>query len=843
MSDSAFGRFLHVVYVLLSHYVSHPGQALFMAVGLLSGVALWSAVQLINDHARASYGEADQLLGAEARFWIRGTADRGVLPADYIKLRRMGFTSIFPVLESRLQTEAGQLVALIATDLLALPLTGSPTSETGKSETSTLATRTSHPFAAGNWLSLIQPPYQLWYPSTLADQLDISAGDQLLLRDGTLLPPAVIQAQLQQGQRLFMDVGAAMTVLSRDRFSYLGVGRLTVTEREHLESRLPTGLVLVENHQAIDMHQLTASLHTNLSALGLLSFAVGLFIVFNAVRYSLLAREGTLTTLREMGVSLRLIGMAIVAESLLWSVVGTGLGLGVGFWLAHLLLPSVSVSLQSLFGAVMGSDIGLSWDQVLVALLMTLAGVALALALPLWRKASAPILKTSSEEGEVGKTVREMGFFAGGLLVCAAIGYTNISSVTGGFVVIGFLMFGGALLLPVLVYTSVVALGRWLPVQTWQIRWAVSDALSQMPHLRIALMALLLTLTANIGVTVLVDSFRSALGAWLENRLSADIYIQSRQLDVEHLVGTSDTEDRWLLNSHERFGTSFRWQGRPSNVRGINVDAPDVREMKLPFALADGLDVWRSQESPNVILANEQVRFLAGQTLGSDITLPGPDGPVSFRIIGFFHDYGNSGYQFYLPSGLMRSIWPDAQRQGLALWIAEGQEGEAEEHLVAAGAVAGEWIWQKDIKTISFAIFDRTFAITAALNTLTLIVAGIALLAALMAVHQSRLPEYSHWRSLGLTYPEWLKIVAVPLGLMIIVTLALSLPLGFLLSWLLIHDLNVIAFGWTMPLRWSWLPALNLGLLTLAIVLVTLVIAVVQVRLRLAASLKLLGSR
>lgn len=809
-----------------------------MATGLLAGVALWSAVQLINDHARASYGEADELLGAEARFWIRDTADRGVLLSDYIILRRLGFTSIFPVLESRLQTDTGQFVALIATDLLALPLSGSPTSTTNTSETTA-----SHPFAAGNWLALIQPPYQLWFPTTLADQLSITAGDQLLLRDGTVLPPAVIQTQVQQGQRLFMDVGAAMVVLGKDRFSYLGVGQLTMDERKQLEGSLPVGLVLVENHQAIDMHQLTASLHTNLSALGLLSFAVGLFIVFNAVRYSLLAREGTLTTLREMGVSSQLIGMAILAESLLWSVVGTGLGLGVGFWLAHLLLPSVSLSMQSLFGAVMGSDIGLSWDQVLVALLMTLAGVALALTLPLWRKASAPILKTTSQEDEVGKTVREMGVFAGGLLLCAAIGYTNISSVTGGFVVIGFLMFGGALLLPVLVYTSVITLGRWLPEQAWQIRWAVSDALSQMPHLRIALMALLLTLTANIGVTVLVDSFRSALGSWLETRLSADIYVQSRQLDVERLVRTNATEENWLLNSHDRYGVSFRWQGRPSNLRGIDVDAPDVSDMKLSFGRAGGVDAWRIQERPNVILANEQVRFLAGKTLGSEVTLPGPEGPVSFRIVGFFHDYGNSGYQFYLPSGLMRSIWPSAQRQGLALWIAEGKASEAEAQLVAAGAAPGEWIWQKDIKTISFSIFDRTFAITAALNTLTLIVAGIALLAALMAVHQSRLPEYSHWRSLGLTYPEWLKIVAVPLGLMITVTLALSLPLGFLLSWLLIHDLNVIAFGWTMPLRWSWLPALNLGLLTLGIVLVTLIIAVVQVRLRLPASLKLLGSR
>ena len=799
-----------------------------MATGLLAGVALWSAVQLINDHARDSYAQADELLGAEARFWIRGQGDDGVSPEDYIRLRRLGFTALYPVIESRLQTEDRRFLPLIATDLLSLPL------GTGDA---------SHPFAAQNWLDLIQPPYQVWFPASLAEQLDIASGDQLRLRDGLTLPPAVIQTQQQQGQRLFMDVGAAMAVLGQSHFSYLGVGPLSEVEQQRLAIALPAGLSLTKNQQAIDLNQLTASLHTNLSALGLLSFAVGLFIVFNAVRYSLLAREGTLTTLREMGVSVRLLGAAILTESLIWSVLGTSLGLGVCLYLAQLLLPSVSVSMQSLYGAVMGSDIGLSLPQVLTALLMTLAGVALALTIPLWRKASEPILKTAASEPELAKTVWQMGLFALVLLIAALLGYPNISTVTGGFVVIGLLMFGGALLLPLLIHLLVIGVGRRLPESAWQLRWAVSDALAQMPHLRIALMALLLTLTANIGVTVLVDSFRSALGSWLETRLSADIYVQSPQLNIEQLLANQDESNRWLIDDHQRYATSFRWQGRPTSVLGIDKDAPDVRNMVLTGAEDKALINWRAQEGTNTILANEQVRYLAGQTLGSEITLPGPDGPLTFRIAGYFHDYGNAGYQFYLPSDRLRSIWPNAERRGVALWIAKGSADQAEAALTAAGAMPGEWIWQNDVKAISFAIFDRTFAITAALNTLTLLVAGVALLAALMAVHESRLPEYSYWRSLGVSYFEWLKIIALPLGLMVVVTLSLAVPLGYMLSWLLIHELNVIAFGWTMPLRWSWIPALNLGLLTLGIVSLTLAVAAFQVRQRLPASLKLLGSR
>ena len=52
-----------------------------------------------------------------------------------------------------------------------------------------------------------------------------------------------------------------------------------------------------------------------------------------------------------------------------------------------------------------------------------------------------------------------------------------------------------------------------------------ADVTFQFPHLRLAMMALLLTLIANIGVTSLVGSFRLALTDWLETRLSADIYV------------------------------------------------------------------------------------------------------------------------------------------------------------------------------------------------------------------------------------------------------------------------------------------------------------------------------
>ena len=848
-------QFVWVLSTLLSHYRRHPGQTIFMAIGLITGVALWAAVQLINDHARSSYADADQLLGAQAGFWIRpkdGKQDgesraEGVSTADYIVLRRAGFDEIYPVIESRIATADGELVTIIATDLLALPfdsLAGDAGGNTPFSDDL---------FTGRQWLPLIQPEYQAWYPQSLANQLGIKAGDQLRLPGSKKLPPATIQAREQQGLRIFMDVGAALSILERSSFSYLAVTKLGPERRQLLEQQLPDSLTLTENQQALDLSQLTASLHTQLTAMGLLSFAVGLFIVFNSVRFSLLARQGTFTTLRELGVSIRVLGIAIVVETLLWSIFGTAAGIGTGYLLSGLLMPTVAASLQTLFGAIVASEIGLSATQVLAAWALTLGGLALALAAPMWTRAKMSVLasRSPSEWWQVDERARwQLAIVALVLMIAAALLFPMMDTVTDGFVVLSLILFAGAFFLPLALHLAILLALKVLPSSSWQARWSVSDAFAQLPQLRIALMALLLTLTANIGVGTLVSSFRDALSNWLDVRLSADLYVRNESLDINQLHSSNsgdiegENDSSWLVDSHLRSGVSIRWQNRPTRVEGLDVSAPDSQAILLADQTPNGFIEWQqgSLSSVQPILANEQVHYLAQIELDEVITLDTPNGPMMYRVAGFFHDYGSPYFRFYLPNRIFKSEWPSANADGIALWIRGDNFAAAEQALINAGAAPGDWVSQRDIRRISLAIFDRTFAITSALNGLTLLVAGIALLAALLAIHQQRLPEYAHWRSLGMRYSEWFRLVAVPLLILVLVTGLLALPLGWILSWMLIHELNVTAFGWTMPMLWSWSPVLQLAGVTFGVVLLALGVAALRVRATLPTAIKQLAS-
>lgn len=815
-----------VVVTLLSHHRHHPLQTLFLLIGLITGVGLWSAVQVINAHAQASYAEADQLLGAQASDWIRPVGQQAIALEDYIDLRRQGFRQVFPVLERRLTTADEEAIWLIATDLLSLPTTDS-----------TIQTA-----ATGAWLGLVTPPFQTWIPATLAEQLGISEGDQLRLADGRQLPPAVLQTQPQQGQRLFMDIGAAITLLDAPGFSYLVVSNLTPTERERLQLALPSHLQLEPNQQRLDLTELTQSLHSHLNAMSLLSFAVGLFIVFNAVRFSLNQRRDTLVTLREMGTGVATLGLAIGIETLAWSLLGASLGLGLGYVLGMALLPSVAATLQNLYGAVVANQLLLQPEAWLLAWLITLIGLLLALAWPLWQQIRMPIL-TARSAGEHWLTDaharRRLGWAAVALLVLAALIYPNLAQLWQGFALLALLLFGAAFALPSLLAGVLKALTRALPESAWLWRWALADGLAQLPAVRTAMMALLLALTANLGVDTLVGSFRTALEGWLDQRLAADLYIQNDQLNLSHLT-TSPTPD-WLAASHQRNGLTLRWQQRPTQIRGLDTAAPDAQA--LPMASVSGMERWYRNDS-DVLIANEQVHYLAQVRLNDWVTLPTPEGPREWQVVGFYHDYGNPYFQFYLPYQTVAQTWPNASPQGLALWLsnADGSLEQAEQTLLDAGAQPGDWFEQASIVNVSLRIFDRTFTITAAMNALTLIVAGIALLASLFAIHDQRLPSYAHWRSLGMRYHEWLVIIATPLVLATGLTWLVSLPLGAVLAWVLIQDLNVLSFGWTMPLQWRATPALVLAGLTALVVLGTLLISLIRLHWQMPQALKQLGA-
>jgi len=138
----------------------------------------------------------------------------------------------------------------------------------------------------------------------------------------------------------------------------------------------------------------------------------------------------------------------------------------------------------------------------------------------------------------------------------------------------------------------------------------------------------------------------------------------------------------------------------------------------------------------------------------------------------------------------------------------------------------------RDLRAEAIRIFDRTFAITYALEAVAVLVAVMGIAGALLALVIDRRRELGLLRFLGAATGQVRKLILVEAGLLGLLANFAGLALGFALSLILIYVINKQSFGWTI--RFHWPVEVLLGALTVvygATVLAGLYPAQVAVRL------------
>ena len=197
------------------------------------------------------------------------------------------------------------------------------------------------------------------------------------------------------------------------------------------------------------------------------------------------------------------------------------------------------------------------------------------------------------------KARRRLLFSGLALAVMALLLYPFISSVFLGFVLLGLILFAAAWCLPAVLAFALKGLASLIAKRPKPITsWLISDGWAQLPSMRTAMMALLLALTCNLGVESLIGSFRTSFTSWLEQRLTADIYVRDHSAALDKLV----SEAEWLKDTHKRFEVETRWQQRPTQIRGLDVDAPDTHTLPLANTIPDAISRWSEAATSDKVL-------------------------------------------------------------------------------------------------------------------------------------------------------------------------------------------------------------------------------------------------
>ena len=774
-------RTLWILAVLLSHWRRHPMQLATLLIGLISATALWSGVQALNAQARDSYDRAAATFGG-ARTAVLVARNGATFPQKlFVELRRAGWP-VSPVLEGRLQI-GGRSFRLLGIEPITLP------AEVGNAPA----------IGRPGLQSFLTPPGEtLVAPEVLSD-LNLPEGASPRSSDGTSLPPLRAQAQLVPGV-LVVDIGIAQRLLNMpEQISRLLVGKAK-GRRAPLESVAGDQLRLVQPNAESDLERLTDSFHLNLTAFGLLSFVVGLFIVNSATGLAFEQRLPMLRTLRACGVSGRMLNAVLVLELVSLALVAGLVGLVCGYFIAASLLPDVAASLRGLYGAQIPGQLTLKREWWIAGIIISVAGALLAATTSLLKAIRLPIL--AAAQPHAWQQAQHRWLILQSVLALAVLAAAGSllwygDTLVSGFAVLAGLLLGAALGLPsILEFVLFIGQRRaHRPLAVWF--WA--DSRQQLSGLSLALMALLLALAVNVGVGTMVETFSRTFVSWLDGRLAADVYISASDSAQATAIKT------WLRERPEVEAilpggrTEVQLAGTPIEILGI-ADHATYRD-HWPL-LQSAASAWVRLRFGDTGLVSEQLARRLKLAIGDSVEVPAPGGNWKLEIVGIYADYGNPKGQIAVNIAALTRRFPEIALTRIGLRVAPAAVPALMSSLREKfGLDSRNLLDQATLKAESTRIFNRTFAVTAALNAFTLGVAGVALLTSLLTLSNSRLPQLAPLWAIGITRRQLAAIELLKTMSVALITTLLALPLGLLVAWCLIAVVNVKAFGWRLPFQ------------------------------------------
>lgn len=839
-----------------------PFQYVLFILGIAIGVAMMVSIDLANGSAQRAFELSTDAIAGRTTHRIEAISPVGIDEALYRQLRtEVGYTRSAPIVEGYVVAEDldRQPMRLVGVDFFAeAPFRSYLGSNSGGDSDQGIEALTA--FLTKPNTVILARDTAAQYGVQVGDRLQLTlAGQPIAAQVVGILQPANALTRDALSNVLFTDIASAQEVLGmQGHLSHIDLIADSEAELEPIRAILPEGTKLETTQaQKNAVQQMTAAFELNLTALSLLALVVGMFLIYNTVTFSVIQRRSLFGTLRCLGVTQGQLFQLIMGESLVLSIVGSLLGLGLGVVLGRSIVGLITQSINDFYFVVSVRDISLStWTLVkgmgigiVAALLASLVPAAEAMG-----TSPQSSLKRSTLEGKVQQILPWL-VLAWGLFTLGGIGLLTIKN--GGLVVafagLFAILLAAALLTPPLTALLMKGLSPLLNSLVGMLgKMAPRDITRSLSRTSIAIASLMVAVSVIVGVSVMVGSFRTTVVQWLDQTLQADIYVTppsttaNRVLgsvdpsvvkdayswpEIDHIVTYNDT-DVDVIAFNREVGPDIDTEISETTEIPVNRTAKlisadgDVSNGQRPYAwIRDNVkNPWPQLDAGDGVIISEALMLRAGVSAPPEtITLESPQGAMTFPVLAVFYDYASDRGTILLDNDLYLATWQDPSIASLGLFVKPDVSVDAVvAHLRESFKGRQDLVAQsnRNLRQGSLEIFDRTFAITGALRLLAVVVAFIGVLSALMSLQLERTRELGILRANGMTPLQMWQLTLLETGIMGSLAGFFAMPLGYVLAWILIYVINVRSFGWTLQMQiepgyfWqAWLVAVAAALL------------------------------
>lgn len=362
----------------------------------------------------------------------------------------------------------------------------------------------------------------------------------------------------------------------------------------------------------------------------------------------------------------------------------------------------------------------------------------------------------------------------------------------------------------------------------------------------VAVASLMIAIGMMVSVAVLVSSFRTTIVAWAGETLQADLFVRPLGL------ADASADARFSRGVAARIAAvpgvaavdTFRGVELPFRGRITNLGATDLATVPARQHLRV-IDGGRTALAPLAgttnVLVSEPFATKFGVRAGDRIVLPTPVGLTTFTVAAVYNDYSSDAGIVLVDARTYRRLFRDDSINSIAVYGAAGTDLPRLRTAIvrAVAPLRIDVQTNRELRDLVVQIFDRTFAITYALDVIAITIAVLGVVSTLFALVLERRREFGLLRYLGVTAGGVRGVVLTEAAGIGLLDGVLGVAVGMLLALLLIFVINRQAFGWLIELH---VPLVFLvetvGLVVVAAVAAGVYPAGVAARIRTAAAVR-----
>jgi putative ABC transport system permease protein len=333
-------------------------------------------------------------------------------------------------------------------------------------------------------------------------------------------------------------------------------------------------------------------------------------------------------------------------------------------------------------------------------------------------------------------------------------------------------------------------------------RLAITGISESLSRTGVAIVALAVAISATVGVTVMVDSFRGAVSEWITKSLRSDIYIAVPYgsldpdliRDLTNVPGVADYSARrwaWLESP----------QGR---TRIIAAKIAAGRDAGTIFLDADERTAWQQFNNENAVFISEPFAYKNQLKNGDKLELLTQMGEETFHVAATYQSYDAGEGSVLMRRDTYIKHWNDHKIDALGIYLEPSTDIDkviTELRHTSSNRQAILVRSNRALADTSLQIFDRTFVITNVLRWLAVGVAVIGILGAMLALQLERSRELAVLRALGMTPAQLGGMVTLQTAMIGLLSGIAAIPLGLIMAKILIDVINRRSFGWSMDIQ------------------------------------------